>query len=360
MTNIKKRGFSLIEMSIIITILAGMLISMLEWITPPNISNMNKAIATKEKMEDIATAIETFYTFQGRLPCPSQTADNTETLDLEYPPIGSFDGTYGQDCADTTGTVPIASLGLSPTHDIDEWNNKFTYHVSPPLCGSDTIVTTENHEETPEDIILQSTRIGCNEFSYINNEGTLTVNRIEGTDNITLTNVAAFVLVSHGPNGSGAFLRSGTQLPVNENNLNELENADNDEIYIITVPKPELFEASTEERNTAFDDLVLYRTKVQIYQNTLPMQKNIMSQRRCNENSLVLGSLTAEEIETMQTNNLAPGHVLQMLKKLQDLCIEYYGITPTGDWDGPECPADGSYDEDNNSCECASGDWSNC
>ena len=71
----------------------------------------------------------------------------------------------------------------------------------------------------------------------------------------------AFVLISHGMNGSGAYISTGARLPTGGLSANELENTNENGVYVIA-PRTDLGVAGY------YDDLVLWKTQRELFNMT--------------------------------------------------------------------------------------------
>lgn len=349
---LKKRsgGFSLIELSVFISIAAIIAIGYLEWLQPPLITDSVKSLQTMQKMQKIINSIENFRIRMGRLPCPADRfmrADNTRASgaptdshvndfareDLDF---DQTDGTLGVDCSSTFGIVPVSSLGLDSNYINDGWGRRISYHVSSNLCANDADL-----EE------------GCGQRDYedgINGtaEGDITVT--DGSNN--LTTVAAYVLVSHGSNGNGGYLPSGEKIA--DGSGNELENSDVDQTYV----KADI--------TSDFDDIVEFRTRDQIELLIQDTSTSIVSEDFCQQNSVAISEIDQTEASAMESNiddyeisnaNTGDHVVFSVLWSIQSACIGYYSAAGSGSWTGPQCPGGGTYNSGDNSCSCASGNW---
>ncbi len=130
---------------------------------------------TQARMERIRAALHAFAATQGRLPCPS---DGALDEGLAVPP------TAVDDCTNRDGTVPWVSLGLQSHDALDGWGRKISYRVLDGVTGL-----------TQAGGIVSAGTAG------------LSVN-----DTGALQSVYAWVLVSHGASGLGAWLDGGAQL----------------------------------------------------------------------------------------------------------------------------------------------------
>jgi prepilin-type N-terminal cleavage/methylation domain-containing protein len=172
-------GFSLIELSVVLvllTIVLGMGLGALN----TQFQSAN-ATVTKKRQEQIREALIAHLGAARRLPC----ADD---------PAGGVTGK--EDCPATFGVLPYADLGLSRESAEDGWGNLFTYAVfadAAPACpgpGRDW------------------KNVACfgegKSGGFTVNDGTV------GAATVVTTGAIA-VIVSHGPNGLGAWTREATR-----------------------------------------------------------------------------------------------------------------------------------------------------
>lgn len=172
-----QKGFSLIEMAIVLAIVGLLLGGLL-----PTISGQMEqrhVSDTRKQLVEIQQALIGFAIINGRLPCPA----------LSTTPTGSSTaGVETSTCAapNNGGVLPWVTLGVSET---DAWGRRFTYRVTPAFA---TVTPTPFQLNTPG----------------ILNVGLTWLN----TDVGAASGVPAIV-VSHGTNGLGAVMPNGTQTP---------------------------------------------------------------------------------------------------------------------------------------------------
>lgn len=219
-------GFSLIEISIVLVI-AGLLLSgLLPLMTA---QRTNAAIsATRTKGEAIVTALMSFVARNHRLPCPAIASRAPN------------DPGYGVEavCTDTAlvpggvrrGIVPWLSLGLTNEQGLDAYDRRFTYLVRQEETARtpNTISAMRGnmtvHNDTPVGLGLKSAgNPGGNQANSCTD--------VAGDNSCNLD--AVVVIISHGGNGYGAFLESGSQMAGAPGAL-EQENTDNDREFIDT------------------------------------------------------------------------------------------------------------------------------
>ena len=222
-------GFTLIEIAIVLVI-GGLLLSAILGVVSAQRTNVG-IIATKTKGEAIVTALISFVSRNHRLPCPAVA--NVVPADpgygIEAPNPGSCDGTVNFGGVPNTvfrGIVPWMSLGLSDVQGLDGYERRFTYFVR----GQETNRTADTLSAMRGNMTIHSgapIALGLNPAGNQINSCSNTV----GDNSCNLDAVA--VIISHGGNGSGAFLASGTQMAGPPGVL-EQENTDNDRNFIDT------------------------------------------------------------------------------------------------------------------------------
>jgi type II secretory pathway pseudopilin PulG len=372
----KQKGFSLIELSVIISIAAASAVGFLSWTQPENITDAKKAIETRKQIDKIENAIQAFRVEQNRLPCPADPymrIDNThsgvitnhyssdfgtEDLDKVQTTVNGV-LTLGIDCQTSQGAVPVQSLGLSGEYINDAWGRRFTYAVSPKLCGADGGTTPGAGLSTSASI-----EKGCNQRDYENNVGDITIT--DGSANITTS--AAYVIISHGSDGDGAFLPSGTALAASTDDANEAENSDTDAITTFTFVK--------RAKNTTYDDIVYFKNKTQIERLTSRSNVKQVTVPECEANSQAIRNLVLSNASSMVSNITGYDHTsgeyntgeqvaLGLMMGLQNICVSYYGYRSATiknqTWSGAQCPgnatANSTYSSKDNACTCSSKDW---
>ncbi len=210
-SNTRNDGFTLIEAAVVVAIFGFIIASML------SIFEQSKRLRDREiTHNNIATIEESLREYaisnNGYYPCPAR------------PNIGVDDNATGNgfgvaDCGTCagnicTGSVPTRTVGISDAHMLDSYGNRFTYAVT----------RTFGIDSTPAPAAVPPI------------VGSLTVELGVG-GGMDQTGVQ-FVIVSHGPDGSGSWTRSGIQ---NQNSNcaaatqgEDKENCDNDSTFRTT------------------------------------------------------------------------------------------------------------------------------
>lgn len=199
-------GFSLVEMAVVLAIVALLLGGLL-----PTISaqiEQAKRNETRKQMDEIMAALIGFATSHTppRLPCPAPKAT----------PSGAV-GAGVEDCSiaavskSINGVLPWVTLGVNET---DAWGRRFTYSVASAPGGAFGTSFT-----------LTST-------------GAINIATVAGGTNYVASSAPAAV-ISHGPNGLGAYLPTGTQITTDATHTDELANSDGSDPFVSHDPGPD-------------------------------------------------------------------------------------------------------------------------
>lgn len=326
------KGFSLVELSLVITIAATVTASYLSLIQPDVVTDSQKNIETRQKMEVIEQAILRFRIRNERLPCPTKRiwSDNNPSFGKENLLISVANGV---DCGDwRRGGVPYRDLGIPYEYTLDAWGRRFFYQVSTILCHNDP-----------------DPKIGCTPWSYRTNEGNLDV---EDTSGNLIAGDAAYALISHGANGYRAYLPNGNQYKSTQGNANEIENTNNSQVVV---------KGSFNEIGQGYDDITVFKTKGQIEASVFSEIENLVDSSLCDANINAIGFLNKTQAGNLDTavDYFASDDdavILSMIWGFQDICVEELAKTP-------KCPGDdsnGAVLNPDGTCECDSGDWDAC
>jgi prepilin-type N-terminal cleavage/methylation domain-containing protein len=244
-----KRGFTLLELSIVLLILSLIAGGLLTALTQN--TRIRKAKELDSKLLTIESALIKFRRQYNRLPCP---ADGTLLMEnskfgIEASNLGACDGNPAANFNDTAntsgGVLPVRTLGLPDDMMFDPWGGRFSYAVDIRMTVPSSFI----------DHPINDTTIGS-------------ISVIDGASQ-EMTDKAIAAVVSHGNNGHGAFQLSGARKATASSNAGELMNCNCDSNGLPTsyghqfVVQPPTGASSTS--TNSFDDTVRYWLRSQIY-----------------------------------------------------------------------------------------------
>ena len=239
----RQRGIALMVMVVLIMFLAlGVIISK----TGELVASVGRQFSvTNETQSRIQKALVSFVGTYGRLPCPARPSGATnpgwpdDISPLSAPAAGSV-------CVYSYGVVPWNALGLSQEQVMDEWGRMISYRVydgtfgltqdkgaSALNCDSSNFNaadgstvpsvaptgnglcdnTYDKHNTLRSDFITHAT---FNKGLYVYDFGPV-------ANAANVSNVA-YVLISHGPSGLGAYLPNGTRMAMPDNTARDYGN----------------------------------------------------------------------------------------------------------------------------------------
>lgn len=235
MTTRPVRGFSLIEMAVVLFIVVLLLGSLLvPFATQVEQRRINETQKTLEEIREALIGFAASHRATNQapyLPCPDVNNDGLEDRE----PNGL--------CAKRQGLLPWATLGTAAT---DPWGNRFQYAVSPAFSRADT---------------------GFD----LNAQGDLTV--CEGAKPGGATDCAAkvaehvpAVVLSYGKNGYGATRATGSVNPA-PGSPDEIENTNADAFFVARVTTPAPAPAGE------FDDIVTWLSPYVLFDRMVAAQR---------------------------------------------------------------------------------------
>jgi prepilin-type N-terminal cleavage/methylation domain-containing protein len=243
--NKNNNGFSLIELAVVLTILS-MLVTVIITIVPFKEEKESNQV-TEKNLEIIEEAILAFYNQKGYIPCPSSRDAAIASSAFGVSTDCSFDDTASNINAPSfvdeksgasddrirIGAVPTRDLNLPDDLAFDGWNNRITYSVTAELGINDALFN------------LKKPNIG------------IEVRDSNGTNMIPSGSTVAFVLVSHGRDGAGAWNYSGASAST----CNTLNNSGYN-CEVSTLFRDQF--TNVDSTDFYFDDFVKWKTKAQV------------------------------------------------------------------------------------------------
>lgn len=403
-TRQSEAGFSLIELSIILAVVAIILVGMLAWITPPAIDEAERLRITRERMVMIQSALISYRANFGRLPCPAKRSlIDTHPKNGEEDCTGVDTGVNAGEGAAVTctgrfnatrknvGVVPARTLGLGLSVMVDGWGRRFSYHVAEDVCPMDT---------------AGGTPVNCTSSTYANtaNPGNIIIRTTNPAGGVRVladpafapaSGGAVYVLISHGQNGSCGWLPSGVQKPAfwnpapSSTTPNAIVSSDGEaENVDQTDGATSVYWKDTYSQT--FDDLVMYQTKDQLDSAIKDPDDYLFTNQRCRDLTTILR--TFDRTDALWLDSAAmprhwPWHdpysnsegVLRVLWYMQEICAQYYaedynrdnvyqdGTAAAGGTDSRACGASSlpgpgtivnrAYDFTAKGCVCPTGVW---
>ena len=172
---IKLKGFSLIEMAIVLFIVALLLGGLLPTVSSQiDLQHRNE---TRKQLEEIKGALTGFSISKGYLPCPASQVIGIEDRDLT-----------SLSCNSHVGFLPWATLGVNQ---LDGWGRLYRYSATPAFTTASGVFSTT----TSADITIKK-------------RDPITNNLV----NLSNTNDIPAVVVSHGSNGIYGTLEGGNTI----------------------------------------------------------------------------------------------------------------------------------------------------
>ncbi len=215
------RGFTLIEIVVVLFIL-GIVIAMAAAITTALMSTQ-KLSTTTTRMQAVDAALIQFVMQQKRLPCPADgTLDSTNAnAGTETARVAATGCTTNE----AGGVVPWRALGLSESDATDGWYRRLTYRIQPSLAadsaldmswcdpaGTGALVGTACNNACTSAALGSCTPPG----TFLAAKG-LQVKNVAGTVIMDPSGApstgAAYVVVSAGSSGGGAYTGNGQVSP---------------------------------------------------------------------------------------------------------------------------------------------------
>lgn len=276
-------GFTLVEIAIVLLII-GILASIFALPLLGRAKLVNAQV-TQTRLEVIETALALFIAQNYRLPCPANGALDATNSAVPLAGVEAVDVALTA-CTLTNqqgGVVPWKALGLALADVTDGWGNVMTYRVddtmirpqsmnltlcSPGGTGAVDVSSTGLHLRCNSACTAATFPGSCTSTSTVVAGRGIRVRDIAGNlladPSVTPSTGVAYVVISHGENGAGAYLPSGGLLTAGTpvSGTEELKNAAN----LANTPAA-TFHLVDNPSNYAdgmshFDDLVLRKTQI--------------------------------------------------------------------------------------------------
>ncbi|MDX2112243.1 MAG: FG-GAP-like repeat-containing protein [Alphaproteobacteria bacterium] len=188
-----KQGFSLIQMSILLSALAIIAVAIMPG--GDSASNAEREATTRERMAAIEEATKSFMAAKLRRPCPASGQERFDSDSGTNENCSSFDFSSNRINV-VAGTVPTATLGLSPEMGLDGYGRRMMYVVDKRAITTSTS-TPVSSPQTCYDMTLHEL-----------------VGEIQLADSLSdpPTDQVMWALISYGKDGHGAFRLTGSDI----------------------------------------------------------------------------------------------------------------------------------------------------
>lgn len=210
----RRRGFSLIELAVVLAIIGLLLSSTMSTLTA-QVESRSRG-DTQRRLDEARELLLSFALVNGRLPCPGATS-------------GEEAGGGATACASSYGGfLPARTIGFQPTDAngfaLDAWGNRIRYAVSATQWGTAPARFTRQHaaaapwsvSQKPGDLVVCSaspvvaTALSCDPNTSMTNQNTVVA-----------------IVFSTGRNGAGA-----------AGGANEARNLDGNPLFVSRTPDP--------------------------------------------------------------------------------------------------------------------------
>lgn len=212
----RERGFTLIEIAVVLVIVAVFLA--MGTVVFRGFMAAQKRSLTATRLATVDAALVQFVLLNKRLPCPANgtIASGGVSPGVEIWAAGVCTGNQ------INGVVPWVTLGLSEADATDGWDRRMTYRTDADLVVANAMDLSSCDPAAP----VGGALVGgfCNTactaatiatactapLTYLAGKG-LPIQNVAGTVVMTPPSTgAAYVLISHGESGGGAYLNTGT------------------------------------------------------------------------------------------------------------------------------------------------------
>ncbi len=193
------KAFTLVEMSLVLIVIG--LVILIVFPAMKALRDGTQRQLTHSNLSALSRSIAAFVQANGCLPCPTPAS----AVGAGFGYVRGANGAACGTCNIEEGIPPFASLGLPAATAKDGWGRWITLRIDPALALNEKNIvppTSPCLASDPAPCTLGASQKGLCRTNIPS------TNRISIRTSADMTQPAAFVLVSHGPNGYGAFTTS--------------------------------------------------------------------------------------------------------------------------------------------------------
>lgn len=226
-------------------------------------SAVDRSSLTSARFEKVRSALEDFAGVSARLPCPADPAfDNGDEVR----------SALAATCTVPAGILPWKTLGIQREDSIDAWGGKISYRVYTGTAGSLTqdggvsMVDCDTNEalSAGPTVLVGSTGGLCRNTRDTREDSFLAGKGLRVNDFGVAVNDAAYVLISHGPSGLGAYTPQGGQKTPLPASADERTNILNVDPAVAFVARAASAQGVGPDDAAHFDDLLSYRKLAEV------------------------------------------------------------------------------------------------
>jgi type II secretory pathway pseudopilin PulG len=308
-------GASSVFIAFVIIVLA-VLITGIATFTHRSTTSANSSGA-EARMRAIQESLEQYASVARRLPCPADP-----TSDLGDEKAGATTGK----CDFPAGTVPWKTIGLRIDDGVDAWGSKISYRVytGPTATNYYGSLTQPNGismvdcdtVQPPPGALTSTGTCDPNQDSDASFFITLT----KGLSIASAPDDIAYVLISHGPTGQGAYASGGGQrLPLPSGNDEQLNLTARGPFTIKTASDPSILLSDP----LFYDDVIIFRRLPELIQRTGLLARDWL-------NDPIAPITTSSILLNAATVAAAVGHGVAFGDNLNQASIDFGTATVSG------------------------------
>ncbi len=236
-----KKAYSLLELSIVLVIMGFIAFTFTAVLD--SFLKVNRLKTTFERLDVIEKSLLRYLNENRGLPCPSgqtissdsagygEDGDSCDSSSVTETCINAEAYEVGGLVVGYKGSIPAITLGLPAEYIYDGFDRRLTYYVSSDLiCKNGVDINSgfyANEDNLP--VVYNKPNSALAVYEYQKN---------------------AYVIISHGKNGYGAYTKSGGQVSTANASVDEIENSDSDNEFVYNYFRPALM-----------DDILRFKSK---------------------------------------------------------------------------------------------------